>query len=206
MADWLLAQLAAAGVTAEKRAIGTHKLGGKEVDLPPVIIGQIGKDPKKVSGSGAFDNLLYAAEGVSFVRWKVESSQADCHTQKTLLIYGHYDVQPALMEDGWTHPPFKLTPDPKGTGRLYGRGSTDDKGPILGWLNVMEAHKKMGMELPVGLERGVLWPQLTSQVNIKMCFEGMEESGSVNLGQFIEGEKDKFFAGADCMCISGEFA
>jgi hypothetical protein len=37
-----------------------------------------------------------------------------------------------------------------------------------------------------------------------MIFEGMEESGSVNLDKFIESEKDKFFAGQDCMCISGE--
>jgi len=37
-----------------------------------------------------------------------------------------------------------------------------------------------------------------------MCFEGMEENGSDNLDKFIESEKDKFFAGADCMCISGE--
>lgn len=37
-----------------------------------------------------------------------------------------------------------------------------------------------------------------------MCFEGMEENGSVNLDKFIESEKDKFFTGVDCMCISGE--
>ena len=37
-----------------------------------------------------------------------------------------------------------------------------------------------------------------------MCFEGMEENGSDNLDKFIESEKDKFFAGADYMCISGE--
>lgn len=43
-----------------------------------------------------------------------------------------------------------------------------------------------------------------SQVNLKMCFEGMEENGSVNLDKFIESEKDKFFTGVDCMCISGE--
>ena len=48
MADWLLGQLKSLGVTAEKRPIGSHKLDGKEVDLPPVIIGSIGKDPKKV--------------------------------------------------------------------------------------------------------------------------------------------------------------
>lgn len=36
-----------------------------------------------------------------------------------------------------------------------------------------------------------------------MCFEGMEENGSTNLDTFIESEKDKFFSGVDCMCISG---
>jgi hypothetical protein len=48
MGDFLLEQLVTLSVTAEKRAIGTHVLEGKEVDLPPVIIGQIGNDPKKV--------------------------------------------------------------------------------------------------------------------------------------------------------------
>lgn len=43
-----------------------------------------------------------------------------------------------------------------------------------------------------------------NQVNLKMCFEGMEENGSENLDKFIESEKDKFFAGVDCMCISGQ--
>lgn len=42
------------------------------------------------------------------------------------------------------------------------------------------------------------------QVNLKMCFEGMEENGSEELDKFIESEKNGFFAGADCMCISGE--
>lgn len=39
---------------------------------------------------------------------------------------------------------------------------------------------------------------------MKLIFEGMEESGSVDLDKFIEKEKDQFFAGIDCMCISGE--
>ena len=69
--------------------------------------------------------------------------------QKTLLVYGHYDVQPALLEDGWKYPPFELTRDPEGSGRLFGRGATDDKGPVLGWLNVLDAHKQLGLELPV---------------------------------------------------------
>lgn len=69
--------------------------------------------------------------------------------QKTLLIYGHFDVQPASMSDGWKYPPFELTVDPEGTGKLFGRGSSDDKGPILGWVNVIEAHVKQGLEMPV---------------------------------------------------------
>ncbi|GMF48456.1 unnamed protein product [[Candida] boidinii] len=46
--------------------------------------------------------------------------------KKTVLIYGHYDVQPALKEDGWATDPFTLV---EVDNKLYGRGSTDDKGP-----------------------------------------------------------------------------
>jgi Cys-Gly metallodipeptidase DUG1 len=49
--------------------------------------------------------------------------------KRTILVYGHYDVQPALKEDGWNTEPFELHVDEK-TGRMYGRGSTDDKGPV----------------------------------------------------------------------------
>ncbi|KAJ9127814.1 hypothetical protein QFC24_000097 [Naganishia onofrii] len=110
--------------------------------------------------------------------------------KKTVLIYGHFDVQPASMSDGWLYPPFELTVDPKGTGKLFGRGSSDDKGPILGWVNVIEAHVKLGLEMPV---------------NLKMCFEGMEESGSEGLDELISEEKDKFFKGVDCVCISDNY-
>nr|BAK07062.1 predicted protein [Hordeum vulgare subsp. vulgare] len=110
--------------------------------------------------------------------------------KKTLLLYGHYDVQPALKEDGWRFDPWVLTPDPDNSGKLYGRGSSDDKGPILGWLNVIQAHKELGLDMPV---------------NLKMCFEGMEESGSEGLDELIEKEKDGFFKGVDCVCISDNY-
>lgn len=110
--------------------------------------------------------------------------------KKTLLLYGHYDVQPASKSDGWDYEPFELTVDPKGTGRLYGRGSTDDKGPVLGWINVIEAHVRQGLELPV---------------NLKMCFEGMEESGSEGLDDLIKSEKNGFFKGVDVCCISDNY-
>ncbi|WPG98655.1 Cys-Gly metallodipeptidase dug1 [Acrodontium crateriforme] len=111
-------------------------------------------------------------------------------SKRTILVYGHYDVQPAELSDGWNSEPFTLTIDDKG--RMYGRGSTDDKGPILGWVNVIEAHKKAGIEFPV---------------NLLMCFEGMEEYGSEGLDDFIiaECKPGKFFQDADAVCISDNY-
>jgi len=108
--------------------------------------------------------------------------------KRTILVYGHYDVQPAAKEDGWATDPFTLTVDDKG--RMYGRGSTDDKGPVLGWLNAIEAHKKAGIDFPV---------------NLLMCFEGMEEYGSEGLDDFINAEAKKFFKDTDAVCISDNY-
>lgn len=110
--------------------------------------------------------------------------------KRTILVYGHYDVQPANLSDGWNTEPFKLSVDDKG--RMYGRGSTDDKGPVLGWVNAIEAHQKAGVDFPV---------------NLLMCFEGMEEYGSEGLDDFIVAEckPGKFFADADAVCISDNY-
>ena len=88
-------------------------------------------------------------------------------SKKTLLVYGHLDVQPAAMEDGWNTDPWVLT---EKDGKLYGRGSTDDKGPVLGWIHALQCYKQCGIDLPV---------------NFKFCFEGMEESGSEGLDQML---------------------
>jgi Cys-Gly metallodipeptidase DUG1 len=108
--------------------------------------------------------------------------------KRTLLVYGHYDVQPARLEDGWNTDPFTLTEDD--TGRMFGRGSTDDKGPILGWLCAIKAHQDLGIDFPV---------------NLKMCFEGMEESGSEGLDDIIYREANEYFAGVDAVCISDNY-
>lgn len=110
-------------------------------------------------------------------------------SKKTVLVYGHYDVQPASLEDGWLSEPFELQHDEQ-AGILYGRGSTDDKGPVMGWLNVIEAHRKLGWELPV---------------NLVVCFEGMEESGSLGLDELIAREAKQYFAGVDTVCISDNY-
>ncbi|KAK0619629.1 hypothetical protein B0T14DRAFT_566459 [Immersiella caudata] len=108
--------------------------------------------------------------------------------KRTILVYGHYDVQPAEKSDGWDTEPFELTV--KEDGRLCGRGSTDDKGPVLGWLNAIEAHQKAGIDFPV---------------NLLMCFEGMEEYGSEGLEDLVNEEGKKYFADADAVCISDNY-
>ncbi|GAA5996516.1 metallodipeptidase [Rhodotorula paludigena] len=155
MGAWLKDELVKLGAEIQSIPMGPQNLDGQEVELPPVLIGSLGKDPKK----------------------------------KTILVYGHYDVQPALLSDGWKYEPFQFTHD-KETNRLYGRGSSDDKGPILGWLNVIEAHQKTGTELPV---------------NMKFCFEGMEESGSEGLEELVIKEAKGEFADVDAVCISDNY-
>ena len=92
---------------------------------------------------------------------------------KTLCVYGHLDVQPAEKSDGWATDPFVLT---EKDGKLFGRGSTDDKGPALSWLWIVEAHQEMGIQLPV---------------NLKILYEGMEEYGSEGLFETIQEEAKK---------------
>lgn len=106
--------------------------------------------------------------------------------KKTVAVYGHLDVQPALKEDGWDSEPFELT---LRDGKLYGRGSSDDKGPVLGWLNAIEAYQKLGIDVPV---------------NIKFVFEGMEESGSEGLDDLLMARKD-WFKDVDYVCISDNY-
>jgi Cys-Gly metallodipeptidase DUG1 len=104
--------------------------------------------------------------------------------KKTVLVYGHFDVQPAAKSDGWDTEPFVLTEEKDG--RLVGRGSSDDKGPVLGWLGVLQWHHEHKKEMPV---------------NLVMCFEGMEENGSEGLDELVERERDGWFKGVDCVCI-----
>uniref|UniRef100_A0A6Q2YIL2 Cytosolic non-specific dipeptidase n=1 Tax=Esox lucius TaxID=8010 RepID=A0A6Q2YIL2_ESOLU len=108
-------------------------------------------------------------------------------SKKTVCIYGHLDVQPAAVDDGWDTEPFTLV---EKDGKLYGRGSTDDKGPVLAWLNCIEGYQKIQQELPI---------------NIKFCFEGMEESGSEGLDELIFARKDSFLKDVDYVCISDNY-
>ncbi|KAF7988663.1 hypothetical protein HCN44_001236 [Aphidius gifuensis] len=107
--------------------------------------------------------------------------------KKTVLIYGHLDVQPALLEDGWDTKPFELI---EKDNKLYGRGSTDDKGPVLCWLHALQGYQALGIDIPV---------------NVKFVFEGMEESGSEGLDEFLYSKKDTFLKDTDYVCISDNY-
>jgi acetylornithine deacetylase/succinyl-diaminopimelate desuccinylase-like protein len=92
--------------------------------------------------------------------------------KRTVLVYGHYDVQPPDPLEKWHSPPW--TPTVR-NGRLYGRGVSDDKGPMLIPIAVAEAFFATVGCLPV---------------NMKFMFEGEEEIGSLHLGAFVEQHKE----------------
>ncbi|XP_053520202.1 beta-Ala-His dipeptidase isoform X1 [Artibeus jamaicensis] len=102
----------------------------------------------------------------------------------TVCFYGHLDVQPAAQADGWLTAPFVLT---EVDGKLYGRGATDNKGPVLAWINAVSTFRALEEDLPV---------------NVKFVLEGMEEAGSVALEELVKREKDGFFSNVDCIVIS----
>ncbi len=90
----------------------------------------------------------------------------------TILVYGHYDVQPAVPLELWKSPAFE--PEIK-DGKIYARGAADDKGQMYMHVKAFEAMYKSG-ELPC---------------NIKFLIEGEEEIGSDNLENFVKENKEK---------------
>jgi acetylornithine deacetylase/succinyl-diaminopimelate desuccinylase-like protein len=106
----------------------------------------------------------------------------------TILVYGHYDVQPEDPVDLWKSPPFEATIRED---NIYARGASDDKGQIFIHLKAIEAYLKNTGALPV---------------NIKIIFEGEEEVGSEHLGEFISEHKDLLKADVITISDSGIFA
>lgn len=100
----------------------------------------------------------------------------------TLLVYGHYDVQPADPMSAWTSPPF--APAIRGED-LFGRGASDDKGQMLALLMALEAYLQTAGLLPV---------------NVRCLLEGEEEIGSPTLQGLIRAHPE--MASADAVVIS----
>ncbi len=102
--------------------------------------------------------------------------------QPTVLIYGHYDVQPVDPLNEWVTPPFEPTIR---NGELFARGAIDDKGQVYIHLSAVEAFLKTRGKLPV---------------NVKIFIEGEEEIGSPSLNTFLK--KHKELLKADTIVIS----
>ena len=92
---------------------------------------------------------------------------------RTLLIYGHYDVQPPEPLELWTTPPFEPA---LRDGRLFARGSVDDKGQLYLHIKALQAHLKVHGRLPV---------------NVIVIAEGEEEVGSANLMPFVSSNTER---------------
>ena len=105
----------------------------------------------------------------------------------TLLIYGHYDVQPPEPLEEWLTPPF--TPSIR-DGYVYARGASDDKGQFFTYLKAIEAVLAVTDKLPI---------------NVKVLVEGEEEIGSPNLGSFLKEHKEQLKADAVAVSDSSQF-
>ncbi len=97
---------------------------------------------------------------------------------KTILVYGHYDVQPPDPVDLWKHDPFSAVVE---DGKIYARGAEDDKGNIMTAVNAVRAYKENGMEFPC---------------NAIFLIEGEEEVSSVSLPKFMKEHLDLLKADA----------
>lgn len=99
----------------------------------------------------------------------------------TILVYGHYDVQPSVPDELWNTPPFEPTIK---DGNIYARGACDDKGQFYMHLKAFETMMQTD----------------TLHCNVKFMIEGEEEIGSTNLGIYVKEYKEKL--AADVVLIS----
>jgi len=106
----------------------------------------------------------------------------------TVLIYGHYDVQPPDPLDKWITPPFEPTIR---DGCVFARGATDDKGQVFTHLKSIDSWMKTTGSLPV---------------NVKFIIEGEEEVGSNNLDLFLEKQKSRLTADVAVISDTSQFA
>ncbi|MDE0072058.1 MAG: dipeptidase [Caldilineaceae bacterium] len=106
----------------------------------------------------------------------------------TILVYGHFDVQPVDPVELWTHPPFEPTVV---DGRVYARGASDDKGNMLAPILAVEALLRRGGAAPV---------------NLKFCFEGQEEIGSPQIPEFMPAHVERFASDLAVSADGGQFS
>jgi len=111
-----------------------------------------------------------------YAEWLVDSNQP------TMLIYGHYDVQPVDPIDEWNSPPFQPTIR---DGNIYCRGASDDKAQIMLVLAALEAWIKVDDALPI---------------NVKVLLEGEEEAGGASVARYVQENPEKLQADVVLIC------
>jgi len=122
---------------------------------------------KKMTAIGLAKATVHPADGFPLVTAEWTKAKG----QPAVLFYGHYDVQPADA-GRWDSDPFKAEIR---DGRMYGRGATDDKGPIIALLSAIEALQELDGGLPV---------------NIMLLLDGAEEFGSQSMVKWLKENND----------------
>ncbi|MCG3779141.1 MAG: M20/M25/M40 family metallo-hydrolase [Candidatus Nitrosopumilus limneticus] len=125
-----------------------------------------------LESSGLKSEILRLKKGVAPIVFAEIKSKSNPH--KTLMFYNHYDVQPAEPFDLWNDPPFSGIR--KGN-KIFGRGSTDDKGELITRIKAVEACLATTGDVPC---------------NIKFLIEGEEETGSTHIEEYLKKYKKKF--------------
>ena len=130
---------------------------------------------ERIFGEAGFNCSTFKTNGFA-----VFTAELNAGSDKTITFYDHYDVQPVNTEL-WESPPFEPTIR---NGKMFARGVADNKGEIICRLQAIKAYREVFGKIPI---------------NIKFILEGEEEVGSLNLGYFVENNKE-FALGTD-LCI-----
>ncbi len=158
------------------------------------------------------DHARHMTECAEWLRWELDNIELDAKVmptgghpivlaknahkpgRPTVLIYGHYDVQPPEPLELWTTPPFEPTVR---DGAIYARGAADDKGQVWAHVQALSAWQREGKEAGAG---GGL------PINVTFLIEGEEEVGSENLERFVHEHREELRADIALISDTNQFA
>ena len=136
------------------------------VSTDPELAGEVGNCARRMGelmSEAGLETEIFETDGHPIVY----GERLEAPGAPTVLVYGHYDVQPSDPDDEWESPPFEPT---ERDGYLFARGATDDKGQFYALIKGIQASREVNGKLPC---------------NVKVLCEGEEEIGSPNLDPFI---------------------